>query len=51
MFYSNICVFKEIILNNQTFYQWYRTGNEGEDYIVPDIILSEEDHWEMLNAG
>lgn len=43
-----VFVFKEIQINNQLMFQHYRTGTEFEDYIVEDMLLNPEQHWELL---
>lgn len=43
-----IHVFKEITQDNQTLYQWFRLGEEGEEHIVPEELLSQLEHEERL---
>jgi hypothetical protein len=50
MFESRVVVFREIKLFDQTLFQWFRVGNVDEDHIVPDLLLTPEDHWELLEA-
>lgn len=45
-----VYVFKQIELIDQVLYQWFRLGDDHEDHIVPDIILSEDEHWQRVNA-
>lgn len=48
MFDNRIFVFKEIQIDNCIMFQHYRAGNEFEDYIVEDMLLYPEQHWELL---
>ena len=49
MFQSTIAVFKEIVVNHETMFQWFRVANEDEDgHIVVECILSEEELFERL---
>ncbi len=50
MFDSRIIVFKEIKVLDQVLYQWFRLGEEGEPSIVPDVVYSEEEHWELVKG-
>lgn len=48
MFESRVIIFKEICYKNQTFFLWFKTcDNHG---IIPDRILNEEEHWELLET-
>lgn len=47
---SRIFVFKEIYYLNQIMFQWFRVGSEDEEHIVPDMILTEHEHWQRVNA-
>ena len=46
MFQSNIIVFKEIEVNNQTMFQWFKTNDQYE--LIPDMVWDEVSHWELL---
>lgn len=48
MFQSQIFVFKEVYEDGQLMFQHYRAGTEFEDFIVKDILLNPEQHWELL---
>lgn len=48
MFHSRIAVFKEIILNDQTLFQWFKVDEEDQNHIVPSEILTSDQHWERL---
>lgn len=53
-------VFKEIQSADQVLFQWFRMAYEDEaaadgnsqrkEHIVPDKILTEEEHWALVNS-
>lgn len=45
-----VFVFKEIQYADQICYQWFKLGEDDEDYIVPDVVLSYDEHWARVNA-
>lgn len=49
MFQAKICVFKEIQINNQTCYEWFRPATEDEEgHITVAEVLSEDELWQRL---
>jgi len=41
-------VFRELQIDSQTFYQWFREGNDHEERIVPlEHLYSEQEHWAL----
>lgn len=49
MFQSRIVVFKEIYQDDQVLFQWFREGLIDEDWIVPDQLFTEQEHWDLLD--
>lgn len=50
MEYANTHVFAEITICNQPFFLWYKLADNPtiDDYIIPDRILSPQEHWDAL---
>lgn len=48
MFHSRIVVFQEKKVDNQIMFQWFREGQDNEDWLVEDLLLTPEEHWELL---
>lgn len=47
---STVVVFREIIVQNELFFQWYRIGEQDEDRIMPiEPLLSADEHWQRFN--
>ena len=49
MYQSNIVVFKEIQIDDQTWFEWYKVGEDGESIVV-DRVLDEFEHWMELEV-
>ena len=46
-----VFVFKEIHLADQVLFQWFRIATDDEDeHIVPDVVLTADEHWALVNA-
>jgi len=51
MFHSNVFVFKEITTPVITIFVHYKVaGEDSEDYLAIDRLLTEQEHYELLNA-
>lgn len=51
MEHSRVFVFKEIQLADQVLFQWFRMAFEDEEeHIVPDVVLTADEHWALVNA-
>lgn len=48
MFHCRVIVFKEIQVDNQTMFQWFRAGIEEEEWLMPDQLFTEQEHLEQL---
>lgn len=44
-----VFVFREIQFQDEICYQWFKLA-EDERHIVPDMVLTAEEHWALVNA-
>ena len=49
MYQSRVIVFKEIRVNNETMFLWFKLTDDKRG-IEPDVILDYRTHWELLKA-
>lgn len=49
MDYCRTFVFKEIQRGSEVLFQWFREGSEEEEWIVPDRVLTAEEHWQLMS--
>jgi hypothetical protein len=51
MFQSKIVVFKEITIDGNLFFQWFKCSQDFDtDWIIPDKLFTPEQHWKELEA-
>ncbi len=48
--FCSIAVFREVKIDSQLFFQWFRIGQDNESFIVPEsLLLTEDQHWQKFN--
>lgn len=48
MQHLNIAVFKELLIDDQPHYIWYRAGELNEEPLMEDDLLTEDELWDRL---